>query len=454
MAVDVHAVIRHRSGCLSTKARALRGSRRAAGAGPRAGEGCRRAGSGVPRTPTSRKLSASAAMVRGAPTSLDQSAGDGRTADHRDRLGGLELGVALADVVRLDDVGQVALVGDVEEHRADADHQGDDEQLREGQHVEHPGQRQRGQGDARGRRRWRSAPTACATGRPRRRPAARSTRKARNSQNPSRPIWNSLASSCSHREDRQREHGQLGAELAQRVADEQLPEVVVVEAGRPGVVPGGWGSGSAGSAGRPGGHSAAGAAQRTRGPSSLTDWELSISDATGYRHRHGHGGGGAGRPARAAAVRPAAGRLRPPGRGPDDPLTRPRPRRSRRPCGCGSCASRCTSPAPTRRSRRRWAATRPRCSTTCARWWTRASWSSSRAGVASAARASCPTSRRARASTWTSARRPRGEQDLLLTTFLEEVREPAPGRARQRPARFPAQGRRPRAGARTGSTTC
>ena len=77
---------------------------------------------------------------------LDQATGDRRSSDHRDGLRRLQLGIALADVLGLDDLGQVALVGHVEEDRARADHHGHHEHLPERQCAHRPRHRQRGQG--------------------------------------------------------------------------------------------------------------------------------------------------------------------------------------------------------------------------------------------------------------------------------------------------------------------
>ncbi len=159
---------------------------------------------------------------------LDQPAGSGRAADHRDRLHGLELGVALADVLGLDDVGQVALVGDVEEDRAAAHHQCDHQHLREGEHVEGPGEGERGEREAADQVVGHQHPLLAPPVDPgaRRQPDDEEGEElaGREQAHLERARVEHL-----HGEDGDGQHGELRAELAQRVAEEQLAEVVVAE---------------------------------------------------------------------------------------------------------------------------------------------------------------------------------------------------------------------------------
>ena len=166
---------------------------------------------------------------------LDQATCHGRASDHRDRLRGLQLGVALADVLRLDDVRQVALVGHVEEDRAHAHDQRDGEQLHQRQDVEDPGERQRGQ---------RHGPDQVVAHQhtllaPAVHPGAGRQPDDQERQELAGPEESHLELvrvQQGHGQHRQRKHGELGADLADRVADEELPEVVVAQ--QPAALPG------------------------------------------------------------------------------------------------------------------------------------------------------------------------------------------------------------------------
>ncbi len=159
---------------------------------------------------------------------LDQPAGDGRTRDHRDRLGGLELGVAVTDLVRLHDLRQVALVGDVEEHRARPDHERDPEQLDQGEPPEGPRQREGGQGSGADQvvgHEHAPTPPPVDPG------AGRQADDEEGQELAGAEQAHLEGVRVQHvdREHRHRQHRQLGARRAGRLGQEQLPEVVVTE---------------------------------------------------------------------------------------------------------------------------------------------------------------------------------------------------------------------------------
>ena len=119
--------------------------RRPPGAGSRAGAPCSsacRSGVGSWRriaktnSPDSTKLSASARIASGAVDEADQAPADGRPGALRHGPRGLELAVAVDELVALDERGQVRLVRHVEEDRQRPDHEPDDVQLPHRQHAE------------------------------------------------------------------------------------------------------------------------------------------------------------------------------------------------------------------------------------------------------------------------------------------------------------------------------
>jgi len=77
----------------------------------------------------------------------DEVAGDARPSDLRGRLADLELRVALDELVALDDRRQVALVGDIEEHRQRSRDEGHDIELPDRQGAEQVGDRDRDEGE-------------------------------------------------------------------------------------------------------------------------------------------------------------------------------------------------------------------------------------------------------------------------------------------------------------------
>ena len=70
---------------------------------------------------------------------LDQEAGRGRAGELAHALHALELGVAFHETAAPDEVGQVALISDVEEHRGQTGAEADDVELRHRQPAHPPG---------------------------------------------------------------------------------------------------------------------------------------------------------------------------------------------------------------------------------------------------------------------------------------------------------------------------
>ena len=177
----------------------------------------------------------------------DQATGHRGATDLRDRLRGLQLGVALADVRAGHDVGQVALVGDVEEDGADADDQHHGVHLDEREHVEGPRHRKRGEREPADEVVADQHPLLAppvdpgAGGQP-------DHEEGQELEGAEQPHLEGVGVQHPDGQHRDGEHRQLGAELADRVADPELPEVVVPE--QPAAAAGGGGGGRDRGAGR------------------------------------------------------------------------------------------------------------------------------------------------------------------------------------------------------------
>ena len=118
--------------------------------GPGSGQVCGwgragRAWMAVTQAADHRKLSASASTAYGAVRAWIR-AGHRRAGDLGDRLAGLQLALPSTRLLTADELGQVGLVGDVEEDRGHPGDQGDQVKLADGQDPEEPGQRDRAQG--------------------------------------------------------------------------------------------------------------------------------------------------------------------------------------------------------------------------------------------------------------------------------------------------------------------
>jgi hypothetical protein len=157
-----------------------------------------------------------------------QHAGGAGTGDLGDGPTGLQLAVAVDELVAVDQRGQVALVGDVEEDRRRPGHGGDDEQLAQAQHVHQVAGRQGGQDDGPDQVGGDQDPLAAPPVVP---GAGRQPDEQEGGGLQGGEHAHLQRRRVQHRDrhDRQRQEGDLGAHLADRLRRPQLPEVVVAQ---------------------------------------------------------------------------------------------------------------------------------------------------------------------------------------------------------------------------------
>jgi hypothetical protein len=158
---------------------------------------------------------------------LDEQPADARAGDLADRLAALQLGVAFDQQLPVDELGQVGLVGHVEEHGADAGAERDHIQLPDGQDPQELRERDRSQQRRAEQVVDNEHPAEPHPVHPRagRQPDDQERgRLARGQQA-------DLERRRVHHEDRDQRQGQLAdhrAELADRLADPQPPEFAVM----------------------------------------------------------------------------------------------------------------------------------------------------------------------------------------------------------------------------------
>ena len=228
----VHIAIARSIGLPSTNRRPSRISRRRCRSGVRSGLGGRGLDRGDPAGRPHEAQRVDEHRV-GRRERLDQQPADARAGDLADRLAGLQLGVAVDQLLPADQPWQVGLVGDVEEDRAHAGDECDHVQLPDGQHAR---ELARAGIDASAAARIRSLTISTVRKRMRSTHAPAGSPTTANAA-----VWNALSRPTSkrrrvHDQDRDQRQRQLAdhrAELADRLADPQPAEVEVAATGRP-----------------------------------------------------------------------------------------------------------------------------------------------------------------------------------------------------------------------------
>ena len=178
--------------------------------------------------PDHKKLIASTSTAYGRGDRLHEEAADAGSGDGGNATGRLELRVALDEFFVGHELGQVTLVRDVEEDRQHAGEQRDDEQLADSQAMHqrgyrHAAEHQRPPDVAGDQDRSAPDPVAPCTGR---QPDQQEGRRLARGEHADLERGGVQRL---HRHEGQRQHADLRANLADRVADPKAPEVSVVE---------------------------------------------------------------------------------------------------------------------------------------------------------------------------------------------------------------------------------